>query len=86
MNMRHGTGGEPRSGVGRQGPEASPGGVQGMHRADNAGATKEALRDASAEDLGGSADGGLRDRRGRGAPSMGDVRSDAADDESSERR
>lgn len=86
MSMQPGTAGEPRSGVGRQNPDAGIGGVQGIHRADNPGAAKEALGDASAEDPGASTDDALRDRRGRGAPSMGDVRSDAGDDEAGERR
>lgn len=86
MSMQHGTAGEPRSGVGRQNPHAGTGGLQGTHRADNPAAARVALGDASTEDLGVSTDDALRDRRGRGAPSMGDVRSDSGDDESSERR
>jgi len=85
MSMQHGTGGEPRNGVGRQNPDAGLGGVQGMHQADNTGATKEVLGDASLEDLGASTDDALRDRRGRGARSMGDVRSDGDGDADSER-
>jgi len=85
MSIQHGTGGEPRSGVGRQNPDAGVGGVQGTHRADNTGATRELLGDAGIEDLGISTDDALRDRRGRGAPSMGDVRSDGDGDADSER-
>jgi len=85
MSLQQGTGVEPRSGVGRQNPDAGLGGVQGMHVPDNTSATKELLGDASTEDLGVSTDDALRDRRGRGAPSMGDVRSDGSGDADSER-
>lgn len=79
MSTRSSPSGDTRSGVGRQGDDARPGGSDGgTHAPDNTLGAQQALEGTEEDDLGAGSEEEMLLRASRATPPMRDVRSDVS--------